>query len=79
MDITLNYNQTNQVTVAFLKEAMLDIEAVGSAEDIDTWDAIQKTLAYISSPEELEDMEQHLIPSRWVDIILRETFKVATL
>lgn len=79
MDIKLFYDQVNSITVAFLKEIMLDIEAVGSTEDIDTWDAIQKTLAYIASPEELEDMEQHLIPSRWVDIILRETFKVATL
>jgi hypothetical protein len=78
MDIKLTYDQANQVTVAFLKESMLDIEAVGSAEDISTWDAIQQTLAYISSPEDLQDMEQHLIPSRWVDIILRETFKVAT-
>lgn len=78
MDIKLDYGQANQVAVAFLKEAMLDIEAVGSAEDVDTWDAIQQTLAYISSPEDLQDMEQHLIPSRWIDIILLETFKAAT-
>ena len=78
MDITLSYDQANTITAKFLQEAMLDIEAAGTTEDIDTWDAIQKTLAYICSPEELEDMEQHLIPSRWVDIILRETFKKAT-
>jgi hypothetical protein len=78
MDITLSYDQANTITTKFLQQAMLDIEAIGTAEDIDTWDAIQKTLAYICYPEELEDMEQHLIPPRWVDIILRETFKKAT-
>jgi len=78
MDIKLYYDQANTITVKFLKDAMYDIEEVGTAEDIDTWDAIQKTLAYISSPEELLDMEEHLIPLRWVDIILRETFKKAT-
>jgi hypothetical protein len=78
MDITLSYDQACATTVKFLQEALSDIEAVGTAEDIDTWDAIQKTLAFICLPEELEDMEQHLIPTRWVDIILLETFKKAT-
>jgi hypothetical protein len=78
MDITLTYDQMLQVSVKALQEALWDIEAVGTAEDLDVWDAIQKTLAFISSPEELEEMEEHLIPSRWVDIILQETFKKAT-
>ena len=58
------------LTVTRLALQMEGIEAEGTAEHIYQYDTLSETIAYLASPQRLEEMSTREVAKRWNEVIV---------
>ena len=58
------------LTVTRLALQMEGIEQVGTAENIPEYDTFSETIAYLASPQRLEEMSTREVAKRWTEVIV---------
>jgi hypothetical protein len=60
----------DEVTVTRLLLQMEAIEQTGEKENIEEYDALSEAIAFIASPQRLEEMSTREVAARWNEVIV---------
>jgi hypothetical protein len=75
MKLKVDYDAAHSFTRQMLLEMLTTIEEVGDESDLDTWDAMQVVLAYMSTPSELAEYESREVNKDFVALVVKDTLK----
>lgn len=68
--VEIDYDTADEITRLTLVELYQTLATTsGTIDDVPLWDAISKVLAYFSTREQLEEFENWVVPSHWVDTV----------
>lgn len=68
--LKVDYFDVEDLVRQFLLDCLVTIEQVEGIDMVETWDAINQVLSYISGKEQLREMELRSIPVEWMNIVL---------
>jgi hypothetical protein len=71
MDI--DFEDAMDITRETLIQMLEDIEVVGDEKNIPVWDALNEVLAYLCTPEELDDLQGRYIHDNFVGVLVNDT------
>lgn len=75
MNIKIHFESAVEITRQTLLEMLDNLEHIGDASDVSLWDAINQVLEYVSTAEELEELENRPIRPEFFNILAQESLK----